>query len=95
MKPSKTLMEEIGRALGYPIAPRADDHAKSKPTTKPHPTDYAPYHTLPGFDRGITDYMERRYENPYTGPREGLAAQAWDRGAEYAMRVVRYSTTKE
>ncbi len=28
--------------------------------------------------------MEGRYDNPHTG----VAAQAWDRGSEYAMRVV-------
>lgn len=60
--------------------------------TKPHPQDYAPYHTMIDFDRGIDDYMSGRYNNPYDGmPREGLKAQAWDRGSEYAMRVMRYS----
>lgn len=54
---------------------------------QPHPTDYAPYHTLPAFDDGITDYIEGRHDNPHTG----VAAQAWDRGSEYAMRVVRFS----
>ena len=59
---------------------------------RPMPTDYGPYHTLPEFDQGITDYMESRFHNPYDGnPRQGLAAQAWDRGSEYAMRVKRYS----
>ena len=56
---------------------------------RPMPTDYAPYHTFPAFDRGIDDYMSGRFENPYCDPRQGLAAQAWDRGSEYAMRVVR------
>jgi hypothetical protein len=55
------------------------------------PQDYAPYHTLPGFDEGITAHMEGQYENPYTDPRDGVKAQAWDRGSEYAMRVCRYS----
>jgi hypothetical protein len=55
-------------------------------TTKPHPTDYAPYHTMSAFNEGITAYTEGRYNNPFTG----VAAQAWDRGLEYAMRVVRW-----
>jgi hypothetical protein len=58
--------------------------------TKPDPTDYAPYHTLPAFDDGITAYMDGRHDNPH----DGVAAQAWDRGLEYAMRVVRFSHTQ-
>jgi hypothetical protein len=55
---------------------------------RPMPTDYAPYHTLPAFDEGINDYMSGRFENPHSDPRQGVAAQDWDRGSEYAMRVV-------
>jgi hypothetical protein len=55
-------------------------------TFRPMSTDYAPYHTLPAFDEGIEAYMSGRFENPY----RGVAAQAWDRGSEYAMRVVRH-----
>ena len=58
---------------------------------RPMPEDYAPYHTMPAFDEGITAYMSGTHENPYSDPKQGLAAQAWDRGSEYAMRVVRYS----
>jgi hypothetical protein len=59
------------------------------------PNDYAPYHTMPEFDQGITDYMSHRFDNPYGGkPRQGLAAQAWDRGSEYAMRVIRHSGSR-
>ena len=50
-----------------------------------HPSEYAPYNTLPAFDEGITAYMEGNYKNPY----DDVAGQAWDRGLEYAMRVVR------
>jgi hypothetical protein len=58
--------------------------------------DYRPYHNLPGFDEGITDYMRGRHYNPYDGNvREGLKAQAWDRGSEYAMRVVRWSEASQ
>jgi hypothetical protein len=60
---------------------------------RPMPEDYRPYHQLPAFDEGITDYMEGRYRNPYDSPFDGVAAQAWDRGSEYAMRVVRYSNS--
>ena len=42
------------------------------------PENYAPYRTMPAFDEGITAYMEGRYENPYSDPRLGVAAQAWD-----------------
>jgi hypothetical protein len=59
--------------------------------TKPCPAEYAPCHTLPAFSEGIAAYMERRYDNPFTDPKDGVAAQAWDRGLEYAMRVVRWS----
>jgi hypothetical protein len=60
---------------------------------RPMPTDYAPYHKFPEFDQGITDYMEGRYDNPYSDLKQGVAAQAWDRGSEFAMRVVRYSNS--
>jgi hypothetical protein len=61
-------------------------------TKRPHPTDYAPYHQLPAFDDGISDYMANNYSNPYDNdPKQGVQAQAWDRGLEYAMRVVRHS----
>jgi hypothetical protein len=60
---------------------------------RPMPTDYRSYHQLPAFDEGIDDYMSGRCENPYTGKWDGLAAQAWDRGSEYASRVVRYSNS--
>jgi hypothetical protein len=56
---------------------------------RPTPEDYRPYHQLPAFSEGITAYKEGRYNNPYTGPFDGVAAQAWDRGAEYAMRLRR------
>ena len=56
---------------------------KRKQTKTPHPTDYAPYHTLPAFDAGIDAYMANVLRNPF----EGYEAQAFDRGAEYAMRV--------
>jgi hypothetical protein len=47
---------------------------------RPMPEDYRPYHTFPEFDQGITDYMEGRYDNPYSDPRDGVKAQAHDRG---------------
>jgi hypothetical protein len=55
------------------------------------PSDYQPYDQFPEFNQGIDDYMSGRFENPYSDPRQGVAAQAWDRGSEYAMRVVRYN----
>ena len=58
---------------------------------RPMPSDYRPYDQFPEFDQGIDDYMSGRFENPYTDPRDGVKAQAHDRGSEYAMRVVRYS----
>jgi hypothetical protein len=38
------------------------------------------------FNEGTSAYMERRYDNPYTDPRDGVKAQAWDRGLEAASR---------
>ena len=57
---------------------------------RPMPEDYAPYNACPEFSEGIDDYMNSKYANPYTDPRDGVKAQAWDRGSEYAMRVVRH-----
>jgi hypothetical protein len=53
------------------------------------PADYAPYHVLPAFDEGIDDYMSGRFENPHGTT--SVAAQAYDRGSEFAMRVIRHS----
>jgi hypothetical protein len=63
----------------------------TKMTERPMPTDYAPYDQFPAFDEGINDYMSGRFENPYTDPRDGVKAQAWDRGSEYSMRVTRWN----
>jgi hypothetical protein len=49
---------------------------------------YAPYHTMPAFTDGYTDYNQgcmRTDWNSYTGADE----QAYDRGAECAMRHAR------
>jgi hypothetical protein len=56
---------------------------------RPMPQDYAPYHRLPAFDEGVTDYTEGRHDNPHGTT--SVAAQAWDRGSEYASRVVRWT----
>jgi hypothetical protein len=47
--------------------------------------DYAPYHTFPEFEQGILDYQACR---PFR-ELSGVAAQAYDRGAEYAMKISR------
>jgi hypothetical protein len=47
--------------------------------------DYAPYETLAAFGEGFVAYQHGTYRNPY----EGLNAQAWDRGANAAMRYAR------
>ena len=49
--------------------------------------EYAPYHTFPAFQRGAQDYMDGIYECPYGSG--GVDGQAWDRGAEAAMRFCR------
>jgi hypothetical protein len=44
---------------------------------------------MPAFDQGIDDYMSGPFENPHGTT--SVAAQAWDRGAEYATRVIRHN----
>jgi hypothetical protein len=79
---TQTLESEMTNRIEFSSA------GATRKKTQPQPTDYAPYHTLPAFNDGIADYMEGRYDNPHD---DGVAAQAWDRGSEYAMRVVRFS----
>ena len=56
----------------------------------PHRDDYAPYHSMDAFSEGVAARALRVFHNPYDGvPTQGLNAQAWDRGYEYAMRVDR------
>ncbi len=50
---------------------------------------YRPYDTLPAFDEGFADYQAGIYQNRYEDdktPRGQVNAQAWDRGANTAMR---------
>jgi hypothetical protein len=50
----------------------------------PTAEEYAPYHTMPEFLLGYHDYLKgqlREYE--------GVAGEAYDRGAEFAMRLCR------
>ena len=42
---------------------------------------YAPYHTFPEFAEGYADYNDCRYRELHD-----VAGQAYDRGAECAMR---------
>lgn len=44
---------------------------------------YAPYHIMKAFDKGYNDYMAGRL-----GDMAGVAGQAYDRGANAAMRVM-------
>ena len=56
----------------------------------PRRDNYAPYDSLDAFAEGIAAHALRVYHNPYDLiPAQGLNAQAWDRGYEYAMRVTR------
>jgi hypothetical protein len=49
--------------------------------------EYAPYHNMPGFNEGAADYVVGRAL--LAAPGDGLWGQAYDRGAECAMRVQR------
>src|SRR5712664_4265053 len=54
--------------------------------------DYRPYDTLEAFGEGFVAYKFGNYRNPYDGKNELQAevnAQAWDRGANAAMRFAR------
>ena len=53
--------------------------------TEVRPADYAPYHTFPEFHTAAAQYP--RVYNPH--PPDSVAAQAYDRGLEYAMRQER------
>lgn len=44
---------------------------------------YAPYHTFPQFNEGFYDYARGVNTNNLS---DGVGAQAYDRGAEMAMR---------
>lgn len=48
--------------------------------------EYAPYHTMPEFQQGI-DYYRAGKVPSFSIP--GVAGQAFDRGAECAMRIAR------
>jgi hypothetical protein len=52
--------------------------------------DYRPYDSLPAFTEGYNDYEAGKHRNPYEGDvSKGVQAQAWDRGANAAMRYRR------
>jgi hypothetical protein len=47
--------------------------------------EYAPYNTMEAFGEGFVAYQHGNLNNPH----QGVRAQAWDRGAEAAMRYQR------
>ncbi len=47
--------------------------------------EYAPYHTMPEFQQGFDDYNMGELASDIGG----VAGQAYDRGAEAAMRIAR------
>jgi len=49
--------------------------------------EYAPYNLYQSFEEGFLAYQAGKIHNPYP---DGIDAQAWDRGAECAMRVWRW-----
>jgi hypothetical protein len=51
--------------------------------------DYAPYHTMTEFQQGYDDYMASR-AGPADNELSEAGGQAYDRGAEYAMRTARF-----
>lgn len=56
-------------------------------------SSYAPYDTIEAFGEGFVAYQWGRHESPYDGRKDAkgqLAAQAWDRGSEAAMRFKRW-----
>jgi hypothetical protein len=50
--------------------------------------DYVPYHTHPVFTLGFNAYGTPAQEHCHYS---GVAAQAWDRGLECAMRAARWN----
>ena len=57
----------------------------------PRADEYRPYHTMPAFGEGYEAYQSLQYRNPYDGRwQDGVKAQAWDRGLEFASRVERF-----
>lgn len=46
--------------------------------------EYAPYHTMPKFDEGFSDYLVGRFGKEY----RGVDAQAYDRGMQAGMQVM-------
>jgi hypothetical protein len=60
---------------------------------RPLPEDYAPYHTYPAFNRGYNAYLKCNWDKPIN--LTGIDEQAYDRGAEYAMRVRQWSLAQQ
>jgi hypothetical protein len=52
---------------------------------------YAPYHTFPEFEIGYLHYLGGAPEPEDEGFRNSVAGQAYDRGAECAMRRRQYT----
>lgn len=61
--------------------------------TPPHPEDYRPYNTMPEFRAGYAAYARGNYTSPHNP--DSVAAQAWDRGLDYAMRLSRFNRIGE
>jgi hypothetical protein len=82
------LTQKAGRAILKSMAQNRHqatkyrkDQTMPKPNTKTFPelaATFAPYHTMPGFQRGHEDYMDGNHDNPFDP--NSLQAQAWTRG---------------
>lgn len=55
---------------------------------QPLPSDYRPYDNYAAFVEGIRAYALGKCISPYSP--DSVEAQAFDRGAEYAMRLKRW-----
>ena len=56
--------------------------------TMPCACEYRPYDQLPEFRVGYESFQRGFYTCPYDS--NSVAAQAWDRGLEFASRVERF-----
>ena len=82
---SPRLIEHVGLLnSSWPKTSPEDEHGRTNILTIA--AEYAPYNLYPAFQKGFDAYNAGRISNPHGDTADG---QAWDRGAECAMRVKR------
>jgi hypothetical protein len=82
---------QLTRNTERPIIPDRIERGAMDMTLNEIVAQYRPYETMPEFWEGLENYRHGIYRSPYDSDgsaQNGVKGQAWDRGANAAMRAI-------